>query len=115
MTVNNSNICGHVYLFKRDLRMQLTEQKGGSCYEHASDWPINSCQSGNRPVNIDGPGCGGGNGRGKGSLAPSSPTEASSRGDNPASHSDSPFTTSQPHGGGGSGRKGQVPTAVTYM
>lgn len=39
---------------------------------HASDRPINLCQSGNRPVNIEGPGCRGGNGRGKGSLAPPS-------------------------------------------
>lgn len=39
---------------------------------HALDWPINLCQSGNRPVNIEGPGCRGGNERGKGSLAPPS-------------------------------------------
>lgn len=36
--------------------------------------PINSCQSGNRPVNLDGPGCRGGNERVKGNLVPSSLT-----------------------------------------
>lgn len=91
-----------MWLFKRerDLRMQCTEQKGGSCYEHASDRPINSCRSGNRPVNIERPGRGGGNERGKGSLVPS--------------HSTSPFTTSYPLGREEVG-KGQVPTAVAYI
>ncbi len=87
----------YIWLFKRakdPSHATHTEQKGGSCYGRASDRPINSCQSGNRPVNIEGPGRGGGNER-KGQprtifshiLPHHLPPPPSSLPNNPASHS----------------------------
>lgn len=59
-----------MWIFKRETSTcnTHTKQKGGP----VTSIPINSCQSGNRPVNLEGPGCGGGNDRVKGSLVPSS-------------------------------------------
>lgn len=63
----------HIWLFKKvNYHATHTHKvKKGGPVTHASVRPINSCQSGNRPVNIEGSGGGGGNERGKGNLVPS--------------------------------------------
>lgn len=65
-------MCVCVWGFKSEDSTHTEQKKkrgcGGSCYEHTSVQPINSCQSGNRPVNIEGPGRGGGNEGVKGQL-----------------------------------------------
>lgn len=96
--------------------MWLSKFKISTCYTHSgggpvTNIPINSRHSGNRRVNLEGLGVGGGNESIKGSIVPSSP--------HPITLGLTLFTTSYPlvwnTVGLGRGGKGQVPTMVTCI